>query len=73
MQQPERLLRIGNIVGDPKRGLEPMIDFSRSKWWAMVAAGSAPAGILVSPRCRMWTLSSIQKFISDLAAGEVTR
>jgi predicted DNA-binding transcriptional regulator AlpA len=69
MEQPERLLRIWQICGCKKRGITPLIDISKSKWWDGVAKKDFPAGILISPRCRVWTLSSIQKLISDLAAA----
>jgi len=73
MSQTERLLRIWNIVGDRKRGIDPLISVSKSAWWLGVAEGKYPAGILLSRRTRVWTLSSVQKVISDLAAGEVAK
>ena len=70
MQQPtDRLLRIKQIVRVPKSTQEPLIDISESAFWAGRAKGVYPEGILISPRCRMWTLSSIQQCIADLAAG----
>jgi prophage regulatory protein len=68
MQEPESLLRVYDIVGCRKRNIKPLISISRSSFWAMVAKGTAPRGILLSARTRVWTASSIQKLIRDLAA-----
>jgi prophage regulatory protein len=67
-QQPESLLRIWQVVGDRKRGVAGLIGISRSAFWAGVADGRYPKGILLSRRTRVWTSSSIQKLIADLAA-----
>jgi prophage regulatory protein len=71
--QPESLLRIYDITGCPKRGIKGLISISRSAWWAGVADGRYPKGILLSARTRVWPASSIQKLITDLAATEVSK
>jgi prophage regulatory protein len=65
----ESLLRIWQIVGDRKRGIDPLIGISKSAFWAGVADGRYPKGILLSKRTRVWTASSIQKVIADLTAA----
>jgi prophage regulatory protein len=67
MQEPESLLRIYDITGCRKRGIKPLISISRSAFWAGVADGRYPKGLLLSARTRVWPASSIQKLIKDLA------
>ena len=54
-------LRIWQICGDRKRGVPPLIPISRSTWWAGVASGRFPKGVLLSPRIRVWTVESIKQ------------
>jgi prophage regulatory protein len=65
-------LRIWQIVGCRKRGAAPIFPISRAKWWAGVASGAYPAGILLSPRCRVWSVESIRALIASTNAGEAS-
>jgi prophage regulatory protein len=67
------LLRIWQICGCSKRGVQPLIPISRSKWWDGVRRGIYPPGILLSTKTRVWSCDSIRKLIADLAATEGTR
>lgn len=42
---PDGFVRLRHIIGDPRRGIPPIIPISRSAWWAGVAAGRYPASI----------------------------
>ena len=75
MQEPvviptEGFLRVWQITGCSKRKIVPIIPISRSAFWAGVAQGKYPAGILLSSRTRVWSASSIRKLLSDLQANE---
>lgn len=58
-----RLLRIWQIIGDPKA--EPpvpaIIPVSRSTWWDGVKMGRFPAPIKLGPRITAWRESEIQE------------
>jgi prophage regulatory protein len=78
MQEPavipnEGFLRVWQITGCPKRKVAPILPISRSAFWAGIAAGKYPAGILLGSRTRVWPVASIRKLIADLAATEVAR
>jgi prophage regulatory protein len=71
MQQivPETgFLRIWQITGDPKRGAAPIFPISRSAWWAGVASGKYPKGVLLGTRTRVWTAESIRNLIATTSA-----
>jgi hypothetical protein len=53
-------VRIWQIIGCPKRGIAPVIPVSRATWWAGVASGKYPAGVLLGPRTRAWKVESIR-------------
>jgi predicted DNA-binding transcriptional regulator AlpA len=64
----DRFLRIWQICGDPKRNAEPIFPISRAAWWAGVAEGRYPAGILLSPRTRVWRASDIKALVASISA-----
>ena len=49
-----RLLRVWQICGDKKRGVNPLVPISRSAWWIGVRTGRYPKGFLLSPGVRVW-------------------
>jgi prophage regulatory protein len=76
MQEPvviptEGFLRVWQITGCCKRNVAPILPISRSAFWAGVAEGKYPAGILLGTRTRVWSVASIRKLLTDLAATEV--
>lgn len=56
-----RLLRLPQIIGDPKADppIPPIIPVSKSTWWAGVKSGRFPKPIKLGPRTTAWALSSI--------------
>lgn len=59
-------LRLPQIIGDPKRGLPALIPISRAGWWAGVKSGRFPAGVLLGPRTRAWSVESIKNLIAEM-------
>jgi prophage regulatory protein len=70
-QVNDRFLRIWQITGDPRRGVEPIFPISRAAWWAGVADGRFPAGVLLGPRTRVWKSSDIKALVASF--NEATR
>lgn len=66
MQNKETFLRLAQIVGNPKRGIEPLIHVSGATWWRWVKSGRAPQPIRPSPRCTVWRKSDIDSMLSNL-------
>ena len=64
----DRFLRIWQICGDPDRGVEPIFPISRAAWWQGVAEGRFPAGILLTPRTRVWRASDIRDLVARVSA-----
>lgn len=60
-------VRLPQIIGDPKRGIPARIPVCRATWWAGVKSGRFPAGVLLGPRTRAWSVESIKALISQLA------
>lgn len=59
-------LRIAQIVGDPKKNIPAIIPVSRATWWAGVASGRFPAGVLLGPRTRAWNVESIRALVAEM-------
>lgn len=59
-------LRLPQIIGDPKKGIPPLIPVSRATWWRGVASGQYPAGVLLGPRTRAWSVESIRNLIAGI-------
>jgi len=62
-------VRLPQIIGDSKRGIPAVIPVSRATWWAGVASGRFPAGVLLGPRTRAWSVESIRALVD--AYGKV--
>lgn len=55
IQLPETgFLRLGQIIGDAKAGIPPLIPVKKSAWWAGVRSGRYPKSIKLSPRVTVW-------------------
>ncbi len=69
------LLRISQIVGDPKADppIPPIIPVSRSTWWAGVKSGRYPQPLKhLGERITCWRASDIHALIEN-ASGSVHR
>jgi predicted DNA-binding transcriptional regulator AlpA len=61
------LLRLWQIVGDPKKNLPPLIPISKSSWWMGVKIGRFPQPIKLGPRTTCWRAEDIYALIDSHA------
>lgn len=59
-------LRLRQIIGDKKRGPEPIIPIGKSAWWAGVKEGRFPKPVRLGARAVAWRVEDIRKLIADL-------
>lgn len=59
-------LRLWQIIGDRKRGIEPLLPIGRSSWFAGIKAGKYPAPIKLGERTTAWKKSDILALIDHL-------
>ena len=62
-QEKTRLLRLWQIVGDPKKNEPPLIPISKSSWWAGVKSGRFPQSVKLGPRTTAWRESEILEIV----------
>lgn len=63
----EALVRLGSIIGDPKRGIPPLIPISRSAWFHGVKHGTFPQPVRFGSRFSAWRAGDIRKLVSHPA------
>lgn len=61
-----RFLRVHQIIGDRKRGIDPIIPISRAAWWAGIKAGRYPQGVKLGPKTTVWRAADIETLIAEL-------
>lgn len=61
-------VRVHQIIGCARRGIPAIIPVSRATWWAGVASGRFPAGVLLGPRTRAWSVESIRALVAEMGA-----
>ena len=59
------LLRLWQIVGDPKKNYPPLIPISRSSWWMGVKSRRFPQPIKLGPRTTCWRAEDIYALIDN--------
>ena len=66
--QIPRLLRLKQILGDPKAdpAVEPIIPISKSSWWDGISKGKYPKPIKLSENTTVWREDDIRKLIDSL-------
>jgi prophage regulatory protein len=57
------LLRLWQIVGDPKKNQPPLIPISKSSWWAGVKAGRYPQSVKLGPRTTCWRAEDVYALV----------
>jgi len=64
----EGLLRLPDIIGDPKSDppTKAIIPVSKSTWWAGVREGRFPQPIKLGPNTTAWRAADIRKFLDSL-------
>jgi predicted DNA-binding transcriptional regulator AlpA len=65
------LLRINQIVGDPKAipPIPSIIPVSRSTWWRGVKCGKYPKPIKLGEKTTAWNAEDIHKLLIDLCSN----
>lgn len=61
----ERFVRLGQIIGNPKKGIEGIIPVSRATWYRGIKEGRFPKPHYLGSMTAVWLMSDIQKLISD--------
>jgi hypothetical protein len=61
-------LRVSQIVGNPKRGLAPIIPVSKTTWWQGVKSGKFPKPLKLSQGVTVWRIEDIRALIEGGAA-----
>lgn len=68
-QHTPRLLRLPQIIGNPKAGIPPLIPVSRSTWFEGIRTGRFPAPVKFSNgRASFWREDAIYALIEQAGA-----
>ena len=64
-----RLLRLKQIIGDPKSSppLEAIIPISKSSWWAGVKTGRFPQAIKLGDNTTAWREDEVRELVDTLS------
>ena len=64
-----RLLRLKQIIGDPKSSppLEAIIPISKSSWWAGVKTGRFPQAIKLGDNTTVWREDEVRELVDTLS------
>jgi predicted DNA-binding transcriptional regulator AlpA len=60
------LLRIQQIIGDPDKGIQPLIPIGRTAWYAGIKRGIYPQPLRLGPRLVVWKAADIRNLIERL-------
>ena len=63
-----RLLRLKQIIGDPKANppIEAIIPISKSSWWEGVKTGRYPEAIKLGANTTVWRGDDVRRLIDNL-------
>lgn len=59
------LLRIDQIVGNPKKGIEGIIPVCKASWWNGVKAGRYPAPVKLGANTVAWRAADVLKLVES--------
>lgn len=66
-QLPETgFLRLPQIIGDPKKGIPPIIPVSRSSWWNGVKSGKYTKPVKLGSRTTAWRVENIRALVESI-------
>lgn len=67
--QPTQIafLRLSHIIGNPTKGIPPIVPVSKSTWWAGIKDGRFPAPLKLSPGVTVWRSSDIDDLCEKLS------
>ena len=62
---PDALLRLKQIIGDPRANppMAPLIPVSRSAWYAGIQSGRFPRGRKLGERTVVWSVEDIRQIL----------
>ena len=66
----EGLIRLETIVGNRKKGIDPLIPVSRSTFLNRVREGKWPQPIRLGPRTVAWRVRDIRALIANFERGD---
>ncbi len=68
-----RLLRLKQIVGDPKSDppIEPIIPISKSTWWAGVKSGLYPKAIKLGANTTVWREDEVRALVDRISHSKL--
>jgi len=66
----QAFLRIWQIIGDPKRGIEPLLPISRSTFLSGVKSGKYPKPVKLGERTSAWRKADILALLESFNAPE---
>lgn len=58
-QSEPGFLRLAQIIGDPKRGIEPLVPVSAATWWRGCKSGKFPKPHKISANVTVWRRSEV--------------
>ena len=65
-QLPETgFLRLSQIIGNPDKGIPPIIPVKKSTWWNGVKTGRFPQPVKLGPRVTAWRVEDIRSLIAS--------
>lgn len=67
---PFHYLRIYQIIGNRRRGVQPLLPVSASTWWAGVKNGKFPQPIKLGQRITVWRSDEIDALLRELSGGK---
>lgn len=62
-------LRIRDIIGDRARNIPALIPVCAASWYAGVASGRYPKGVLIGPKTRAWKVEDIKALIVEMGVS----
>lgn len=67
-QLPETgFLRLSQILGNPEKGVPPIIPVKKSCWWAGIKAHRFPQPVKLGPRVTAWRAEDIRALIDRIS------
>lgn len=70
-QLPEiGFVRLPQIVGNPKKGIPPLIPISRSTFWLRIRKGVYPKGVMLGPNIRAWRTDDVRAMLAATSPVE---
>ncbi len=66
---PPTYLRVSQIIGNPKKGIPPLIPVSRTFWFEGVRAGRFPRPVYIASKMPLWRADEIAALMATFEEG----